>query len=113
MYFFLDRDLVDQLPYIVASQLGVFPGELDHRIMHLLADCLIPFTVSNSESFASLSIPAVLLLVFQHNGDPGLSHSEVKCCHPDTGLHTWILERVMAVDEKASEVSEQNIHGIC
>uniref|UniRef100_A0A183U2A3 Huntingtin n=1 Tax=Toxocara canis TaxID=6265 RepID=A0A183U2A3_TOXCA len=82
LYFFLQRDALEQLPYLVACQLGVFPGDLDKKIVHLLSECLIPFTLSSQEW---LSVPAVLMLVLQHSTDPS--------------LHTLIIESLMARKE--------------
>ncbi|KAI1729072.1 cation-channel complex subunit UNC-79 domain-containing protein [Ditylenchus destructor] len=81
LYFFLDRDCIDQMPYLIASQLGVFPNQLDKKIVHLLADCIIPYSLGEPAS-GGLSIPAVLMLIFQHS--------------MDTTLHTLILESLMA-----------------
>lgn len=66
LYFFLQRDAVEQLPFVLASQLGVLPTELDSKIVHLLSDCLIPFTLTGDEC---LSVPAVLMMVLQHSSD--------------------------------------------
>lgn len=68
IYFFLDRDSVDQLPYLLASQLGVLPAELDKRLMHVLCDCVLPYAMSE-DAFGELAIPAVLMLVLQHFSD--------------------------------------------
>ncbi|KAI1721490.1 cation-channel complex subunit UNC-79 domain-containing protein [Ditylenchus destructor] len=81
LYFFLDRDCIDQMPYLIASQLGVFPNQLDKKIVHLLADCIIPYSLGEPAS-GGLSVPAVLMLIFQHS--------------TDTTLHTLILESLMA-----------------
>uniref|UniRef100_A0A915CI63 Uncoordinated protein 79 n=1 Tax=Parascaris univalens TaxID=6257 RepID=A0A915CI63_PARUN len=82
LYFFLQRDALEQLPYLVACQLGVFPSELDKKVVRLLSECLIPFTLSSQEW---LSVPAVLMLVLQHSSDPS--------------LHTLLIESLMARKE--------------
>ncbi|KAK0414613.1 hypothetical protein QR680_011527 [Steinernema hermaphroditum] len=79
LYFFLEKDAVDQMPILIASQLGVFPAELDSQIVHLLADCLLPYL--NGTGSDMFVIPVVLMLVLQHN--------------PDPKLHTWILESLL------------------
>jgi hypothetical protein len=80
LYFFLDRDCIDQLPYILACQLGVFPPELDRKLMHVLCDCVIPYALSE-DAFGGVFVPAVLMLVLQHSSD--------------FSLHTWIVESLM------------------
>uniref|UniRef100_A0A8R1UE95 Uncoordinated protein 79 n=1 Tax=Pristionchus pacificus TaxID=54126 RepID=A0A8R1UE95_PRIPA len=81
---FLDRDSLDQLPVLLASQLGVFPPELHKTIVHIIADCVLPFSLT-PDSITRISIPAVLMLIFQHT--------------PDPTLHTWIIESAMAHTE--------------
>uniref|UniRef100_A0A914CGD5 Uncoordinated protein 79 n=1 Tax=Acrobeloides nanus TaxID=290746 RepID=A0A914CGD5_9BILA len=81
LYFFLDRECVDQLPYLLASQLGTFPAELDKKIVQLLCDCILPYSTSD-DAFGGLSVPVVLMLVLQHPSDPG--------------LHSWLLESLMS-----------------
>uniref|UniRef100_A0A914UX21 Protein unc-79 homolog n=1 Tax=Plectus sambesii TaxID=2011161 RepID=A0A914UX21_9BILA len=85
MYFFLDRESVDQLPYILACLLCYFPTELHADIMQLLCDCILPYTLQGEtgDSYATHSIPAVLMLVFQYTKEP--SH------------HTWLLETLMSL----------------
>lgn len=68
LYLFLQRDSVEKLPYLIACQLGVFPNELDKKLLHLLCDCLIPFIITSTDEW--LSIPAIMMLVFQHSSDP-------------------------------------------
>ncbi|TKR76247.1 hypothetical protein L596_017412 [Steinernema carpocapsae] len=67
------------MPILVASQLGVFPAELDSQIIHLLADCLIPYL--NGTGSDIFIVPVLLMLVLQHN--------------PDPKLHTWLLESLL------------------
>lgn len=69
LYFFLDRDSVDQLPYLIASQMEQFPQELHKKIVNLLADTVLPYSLSEDCS-ADLSIPIVLMLVLQQHSDP-------------------------------------------
>uniref|UniRef100_A0A158R5X9 Protein unc-79 homolog n=1 Tax=Syphacia muris TaxID=451379 RepID=A0A158R5X9_9BILA len=76
LYFFLPRDCIEQIPYLLASQLGVFPNELDKKLLHLLCDCFIPYVLETSEY---ITIPAVLMLVFQHSTDPSLHTMLIEC----------------------------------
>ncbi|KAI6201724.1 Uncoordinated protein 79 [Aphelenchoides besseyi] len=81
LYFFLDRDSIDQLPCLIASQLDVFPQELHKKIVSLLADCIMPYTLSD-ECNGALCVPAVLMLILQQHHDPS--------------LHTRIIESLLA-----------------
>ncbi|CAI4221088.1 unnamed protein product [Auanema sp. JU1783] len=81
LMIFLDKDSLEQLPLLVASQLSVFPHELDKQIVHLIADCVLPFA-NTDETLIKLSIPGCLMLVFQNATDPS--------------LHTWIVEGAMS-----------------
>uniref|UniRef100_A0A915E3W4 Uncoordinated protein 79 n=1 Tax=Ditylenchus dipsaci TaxID=166011 RepID=A0A915E3W4_9BILA len=81
LYFFLDKDCIDQLPYLVASQLGVFPSELNKKIVYLLADCIVPYSLGEHAS-GGLSVSGVLMLVLQHSND--------------STLHTLIVESLMS-----------------
>ncbi|KAK5977731.1 hypothetical protein GCK32_017464 [Trichostrongylus colubriformis] len=81
LMMFLDRDTLEQLPLLLASNIGVLPSELDKQIVHLLADTVLPFAI-NEETFIKLSVPGVLMLVLQQAHDPS--------------LHTWIMEGTMS-----------------
>ncbi|KAK6744197.1 hypothetical protein RB195_011102 [Necator americanus] len=81
LMMFLDRDSLEQLPLLLASNIGVFPTELDKQIVHLLADAVLPFSITD-ETLIKLSVPGVLMLVLQQANDPS--------------LHTWIMEGAMS-----------------
>ncbi|MFH4978270.1 hypothetical protein AB6A40_004979 [Gnathostoma spinigerum] len=87
LYFFLPRDIVEQLPYLMACQLGVFPAELNKKLVHLVCDCLIPFTITSDQE--ALYVPAILMLVLQHSSDPS--------------LHTLLVESLLSVKEDVYE----------
>uniref|UniRef100_A0A7E4W212 Protein unc-79 homolog n=1 Tax=Panagrellus redivivus TaxID=6233 RepID=A0A7E4W212_PANRE len=80
LYFFLDRECIDQLPYLIASQLGIMPVEMNKKLVWFLADCILPYTMSE-EALGGSSVACVLMLVFQQYNDPS--------------LHTYILENLM------------------
>lgn len=84
LYFFLDRECIDQLPYLLASQIGIMPSELNKKIVCFLADCILPYSMSD-EAFGQLSVPCVLMLVLQHYNDPS--------------LHTYLIESMMKIKE--------------
>ncbi|CAK5086579.1 unnamed protein product [Meloidogyne enterolobii] len=79
LYFFLDRECIEQLPLLLASQLGVFPSEVDRRLVHLLCDCIFPYSFGEGVN-GRVSVPAVLILVLHHS--------------VDNSLHTLIIERL-------------------
>ncbi|VDM99242.1 unnamed protein product [Thelazia callipaeda] len=67
LYFFLQRDVVEQLPFMLASQLGILPAELDKKLVHLISTCFLPFILVPKQE--CLSVPAVLMMVLQHTTD--------------------------------------------
>lgn len=71
LYFFLDRDCIDQMAFVIASQLNVLPIELNKKIVRLLCECILPYSLSDT-SLTGLSIPAVLMLILQHSQDPSI-----------------------------------------
>ncbi|CAD5216887.1 unnamed protein product [Bursaphelenchus okinawaensis] len=81
LYFFLDRDAVDQYPILIASQLDVFSSDLHKKIVSLLTECVLPYTLSE-DCYGALSVPVVLMLVLQQHSDPS--------------LHTCLIENLMA-----------------
>nr|XP_040575380.1 protein unc-79 homolog [Lepeophtheirus salmonis] len=100
---FLERELIDTLPYIVASTLTVFPASLMEDVIDVLCWNLLPFTVSSEkpsdnfvlpkdgepverENYASNSAAAIMMMVFQFVKD-------------DTTIHRKITECFMALKE--------------
>lgn len=83
LYFFLQRDILEQLPFLLASQLGILPAELDKKLVHLISTCFIPFIlIPKQECF---SVPAVLMMILQHS--------------TDLSLHTLFIENLLAQKE--------------
>ncbi|KAF6204812.1 hypothetical protein GE061_018974 [Apolygus lucorum] len=71
---FLDNDMIDTLPYLTASTLAVLPNTLHQDIVYSLYFYILPFTIprvtaDGKESYASQSVSAVLLLIFQYSED--------------------------------------------
>ncbi|XP_073986418.1 UNC-79 domain-containing protein isoform X3 [Rhodnius prolixus] len=71
---FLDSDMIDTLPYLTASTMSVLPSSLHQEIVHSLYFYILPFTITRvspdgKESYASQSIPAVLMMIFQYSED--------------------------------------------
>ncbi|GIY90205.1 protein unc-79 homolog [Caerostris darwini] len=81
---FLEHELMDTLPYLVASTMTVFPCSLHKDIIDMLCNHLLPFTFrpdpkENNESYAGMSTVAVLMLVFQYT-DCTAFHCQVLEC---------------------------------
>lgn len=43
---FLEAEMIDTLPYLVASSMAVLPSSLHHEVVNLLCFYILPFTVS-------------------------------------------------------------------
>eukprot|EP00094_Tigriopus_californicus_P000131 TCALIF_00127-PA protein Name:"Similar to UNC79 Protein unc-79 homolog (Homo sapiens)" AED:0.02 eAED:0.04 QI:0/0/0/0.66/0.5/0.33/3/0/2591 len=99
---FLERELIDTLPYTVVGLFTVLPLSLSQDIVNVVCYHLIPFTISTKrpkdnvplthdmdadlENYASKSAGAILLMVFQYAKD-------------NTALHRQITEALMTVKE--------------
>lgn len=46
---FLDKDLIDNLPYLVSSTMSVLPPALHQDIVNALCYYILPFTISKYE----------------------------------------------------------------
>ncbi|XP_014665214.1 PREDICTED: protein unc-79 homolog, partial [Priapulus caudatus] len=83
---FLATELIDVLPYTVASMLAIFPNTLHKEITDLLCNNLLPLTLGDYEtdeadeaSYARLSTSAVIMMVLQYT-DNGAYHSHLLEC---------------------------------
>ncbi|XP_035227755.1 protein unc-79 homolog isoform X3 [Stegodyphus dumicola] len=81
---FLEHELMDTLPYLVASTMTLFPCSLHKDIIDVLCNHLLPFTFredpkQNSDSYASMSTAAVLMMIFQYT-DCSAYHCQVLEC---------------------------------
>lgn len=59
---FLEYDMIDNLPYLVAYCVAVFPPDLHQEILNLLCYYILPFTISKTPlrlSCQSSSVPNV------------------------------------------------------
>jgi hypothetical protein len=98
---FLERELIDTLPYVVASTLISFPVSLVEDVVDVLCWHLLPFTVSNMSNpidnepllsseeaseflkrsnYASNSASAILMIVFQFVKDNSAIHRKITEC---------------------------------
>ncbi|XP_058465417.1 protein unc-79 homolog isoform X2 [Malaya genurostris] len=72
---FLDKDLIDNLPYLAASSMSVLPSSLHQDIINYLCYYILPFTITrqsndDQECHACQSVSAVIMLVFQYSSNP-------------------------------------------
>ncbi|XP_024935950.1 protein unc-79 homolog isoform X3 [Cephus cinctus] len=81
---FLEQDLIDNLPYLTASAISVLPVELHQEIVNYLCFYILPFTITRkiedgSENYASQSISAVIMMVFQYSSNPAHHCQLLEC----------------------------------
>ncbi|KAL0868664.1 hypothetical protein ABMA27_008117 [Loxostege sticticalis] len=82
---FLEYDMIDNLPYLVAYCVAVFPVALHQQILHLLCYYILPFTITRrysgleEESQASQSVAAIVMMVFQHSSNPAHHCQLLEC----------------------------------
>ncbi|XP_055629586.1 protein unc-79 homolog isoform X2 [Toxorhynchites rutilus septentrionalis] len=81
---FLDRDLIDNLPYLAASSISVLPPSLHQDIINYLCYYILPFTITrqsddDQECHACQSVSAVIMLVFQYSDNPAHHCQLLEC----------------------------------
>ncbi|XP_035781360.1 protein unc-79 homolog isoform X1 [Anopheles albimanus] len=81
---FLDRDLIDNLPYLTASTISVLPASLHQEIINYLCYYILPFTITrqsddDQECHACQSVSAVIMLVFQYSTNPAHHCQLLEC----------------------------------
>ncbi|XP_073959637.1 protein unc-79 homolog, partial [Choristoneura fumiferana] len=82
---FLEYDMIDNLPYLVAYCVAVLPVSLHQDILHLLCYYILPFTITRrysgqeEESQASQSVAAIIMMVFQHSNNPAHHCQLLEC----------------------------------
>uniref|UniRef100_A0A182PPV4 Uncharacterized protein n=1 Tax=Anopheles epiroticus TaxID=199890 RepID=A0A182PPV4_9DIPT len=81
---FLDRDLIDNLPYLTASSISVLPPSLHQDIINYLCYYILPFTITrqsddDQECHACQSVSAVIMLVFQYSTNPAHHCQLLEC----------------------------------
>ncbi|KAK8720177.1 hypothetical protein OTU49_013532, partial [Cherax quadricarinatus] len=82
---FLERKVIDTLPYLVASMMTSIPDTLHHQLITTLCYYILPVTVGASaaegeeENYAAASVPAVLMMIFQYT-DNSAFHCELLEC---------------------------------
>ncbi|CAI9733136.1 QUALITY PROTEIN: unc-79 homolog [Octopus vulgaris] len=77
---FLEHELLNALPYTVASTLAIFPPSLHKDTIDLLCSSLLPMTLGtfghDEPTYASESAAAIITIVFQHT-ENSMFHSQI------------------------------------
>lgn len=82
---FLDKDLIDNLPYLTASTISVLPSSLHQDIINYLCYYILPFTITrqsdetDQECHACQSVSSVIMLVFQYSNNPAHHCQLLEC----------------------------------
>uniref|UniRef100_A0A0P4WEN1 Protein unc-79 homolog n=3 Tax=Scylla olivacea TaxID=85551 RepID=A0A0P4WEN1_SCYOL len=86
---FLERQVIDTLPYLIASMMTAVPEPLHQQLITTLCYYILPVTVGaaveegEEENYATASVPAVLMMVFQYTDN--------------SAYHCELLESLMAL----------------
>ncbi|XP_055321973.1 protein unc-79 homolog isoform X3 [Sitodiplosis mosellana] len=82
---FLEKDLIDNIPYLVASSISVLPISLHQDIINSLCFFILPFTITRTSSYddqechSCQSVSAVIMLVFQYSSNPAHHCQLLEC----------------------------------
>lgn len=82
---FLDKDLIDNIPYLVASAISVLPSSLHQDIVNSLCFYILPFTITRQSSYddqechSCQSVSAVIMMVFQYSNNPAHHCQLLEC----------------------------------
>ncbi|XP_069685618.1 protein unc-79 homolog isoform X4 [Periplaneta americana] len=83
---FLDHEMIDTLPYLTASMMAVMPSSLHQEIVNSLCFYILPFTITRRgddddemENYASQSVAAIIMMVFQYSEDPAHHCQLLEC----------------------------------
>lgn len=82
---FLDKDLIDNIPYLTASCISVLPATLHQDIINALCFYIMPFTITRQSAFqeqechSCQSVSAVIMLVFQYSDNPAHHCQLLEC----------------------------------
>lgn len=82
---FLDKDLIDNIPYLVASAISVLPSSLHQDIINSLCFYILPFTITRNSSYddqechSCQSVSAVIMMVFQYSNNPAHHCQLLEC----------------------------------
>ncbi|XP_064549249.1 protein unc-79 homolog isoform X2 [Drosophila montana] len=81
---FLDKDLIDNLPYLVSSTISVLPPALHQDIVNALCYYILPFTITRrsadeQECQACQSVSSVIMMVLQYSKNPAHHCQLLEC----------------------------------
>ncbi|XP_037956514.1 protein unc-79 homolog isoform X2 [Teleopsis dalmanni] len=81
---FLDKDLIDNLPYLVSSTISVLPPALHQEIVNALCYYVLPFTITRrsadeQECQACQSVSSVIMMVLQYSSNPAHHCQLLEC----------------------------------
>ncbi|XP_043652485.1 protein unc-79 homolog isoform X3 [Drosophila teissieri] len=81
---FLDKDLIDNLPYLVSSTISVLPPALHQCIINALCYYILPFTITRrssdeQECQACQSVSSVIMMVLQYSNNPAHHCQLLEC----------------------------------
>ncbi|XP_032597645.1 protein unc-79 homolog isoform X2 [Drosophila grimshawi] len=81
---FLDKDLIDNLPYLVSSTISVLPPALHQDIVNALCYYILPFTITRrsadeQECQACQSVSSVIIMVLQYSKNPAHHCQLLEC----------------------------------
>ncbi|XP_045481676.1 protein unc-79 homolog isoform X1 [Harmonia axyridis] len=83
---FLESDLIDNLPHLAASAMVFLPPSVHQDIINSLCFYILPFTIARHNnsyhlepSEVSLSVSAVIMMVFQYSSNPAHHCQLLEC----------------------------------
>ncbi|XP_028896764.2 protein unc-79 homolog isoform X6 [Zeugodacus cucurbitae] len=81
---FLDKDLIDNLPYLVSSTMSVLPPALHQDIVNALCYYILPFTITRrsadeQECQACQAVSSVIMMVLQYSHNPAHHCQLLEC----------------------------------
>ncbi|XP_042883659.1 protein unc-79 homolog isoform X4 [Penaeus japonicus] len=85
LVLFLERKVIDTMPYLVASMMTSIPESLHQQLITILCYHILPVTVGapaiegEEENYAAASVPAVLMMIFQYT-DNSAYHCQLLEC---------------------------------
>lgn len=78
---FLEHEMIDTLPYLVASTMAIFPEILHKEIIDTICNYLLPFSITNTDArnYANLSTAAIIMTIFQYSKTPSHHCQLLEC----------------------------------
>ncbi|XP_065166264.1 protein unc-79 homolog isoform X3 [Atheta coriaria] len=93
---FLEHDLIDNLPYLMASSIAVLPSSLHQDIVNSLCFYILPFTITRHKTREDISqsVCSVIMMIFQYSSNPAHHCQLLECLMK---LKQAILKDVLSV----------------